>query len=272
VSILLFPCLRERRFRALIEKVELRRELDFGAAVLRETGQIALRYWGQTEFEHKLDLSPVTRADRECEAAIARAIEKQFPEDGVLGEEGAQKDISNGRRWLIDPIDGTRDFIRGYTSWAMLLALEEEGRVAAGFAYFPATDELFSASLGAGAQRNGEPIHVSAIDRQDQALLCVNGFSYLKEYAFAAEPLDWMSRFWAVRSLGGCQDAVMLARGRADVWLEAHAMPWDIASLKIIAEEAGARCFDFNGQNTIYGGNLIMCTPGLVPAVRQLLS
>jgi fructose-1,6-bisphosphatase/inositol monophosphatase family enzyme len=131
---------------------------------------------------------------------------------------------------------------------------------------------LYSAVRGGGAHLNGESIRVSSIDRQDHALLCLNGLTALRNYIFHADPLDWISEFWAMRSLGGCLDAVMLARGRADVWVEAHAQPWDIASLKLIAEEAGARCFDFNGQNTIYGGNLIMCTPGLEPAVRKLFS
>jgi histidinol phosphatase-like enzyme (inositol monophosphatase family) len=247
------------------------REVEAGRDIVRRAGEIALRHWGRIHFEQKPDLSPVTAADRECEDFIVRSLSEQFPDDGLLGEEGAEKDGSNGRRWIIDPIDGTRDFIRGNPSWAMFLALEDRGQVAAGFAFFPGTNDLFFAARGEGAYCNDQRIHVSEIDRQDQAVLCINGFPMLRRHAYNEDLLEWISKFWAVRSFGGARDAVMVARGQADVWLESSAKPWDIAPVKIIAEEAGARCFDFTGQNTIYGGNYIICTPGLEPVVKWLL-
>ena len=247
------------------------REIEIGQDIVRRAGEIALGYWGNIRFEEKPDLSPVTAADRECEEFIVNDLARHFPDDGVLGEEGADKDGSNGRRWIIDPIDGTRDFIRGNPSWAMFLGLEDQGEVVAGFAYFPATQDLFSAQRGGGAFRNGDPIRVSAIDRQDQAVLCINGFAMLRRHAYNEDLLEWISKFWAVRSFGGARDAVMVASGQADLWLESSAKPWDLAPLKIIAEEAGARCFDFTGQNSIYGGNFVICTPGLEPVVKWLL-
>jgi histidinol phosphatase-like enzyme (inositol monophosphatase family) len=247
------------------------REMEIGQRIMRRAGAIALEHWGKVHFEEKPDLSPVTLADRECEAFIVSALAEEFTADGVLGEEGASKESTNGRRWIIDPIDGTRDFIRGNPSWAMFLALEEHGEVVAGFAHFPATDELFFAARGSGSYVNGDRIQVSNIDAQNQAVLCINGFGPLRRYAFNQDLLEWMSRFWAVRSFGGARDGVMVARGQADLWLEASAKPWDLAALKIVAEEAGARCFDFTGQNTIYGGNFIICTPGLEPTVKWLL-
>jgi fructose-1,6-bisphosphatase/inositol monophosphatase family enzyme len=249
----------------------LQRELESGERIVREAGEIALRHWGKVRFEDKPDFSPVTAADRECEDFIARSLIEQFSEDGILGEEGASRESTNGRRWLIDPIDGTRDFIRGNPSWSVFLALEVEGQVAAGFAYFPGLGDLYFAARGHGAYRNREQIHVSRIDRQDQAVLCVNGFAGLRGRAFQQDLLEWISGFWAVRCFGGAMDAVMIARGQADFWLEASGKPWDFAPLKVIAEEAGAKCFDFTGQNTIYGGNLIICTPALAPLAKELL-
>src|SRR5262245_59340699 len=96
-------------------------------------------------------MSPVTIADKEADNAISRASEEAFSEYGLLGEGGSAKPSRNGRRWIIDPIDGTRDFVRGNRAWAVLIALEENGEVVAGMSYFPALDEMFIASRGAGA-------------------------------------------------------------------------------------------------------------------------
>jgi len=84
--------------------------------------------------------------------------------------------------------------------------------------------------------------------------------------------LAWMQSFWAVRSMGGCMDAMMVARGQAEIWIETSGKPWDFAALKIIAEEAGARYFDFQGKSTIYGGNCVVCAPGLEDIARQFIA
>jgi fructose-1,6-bisphosphatase/inositol monophosphatase family enzyme len=245
--------------------------LDIGARLVREAGGIALQHWGAGHFDEKPDLSPVTAADRACEDHIVSQLAQRFPNDGVLGEEGSAAESASGRRWIIDPIDGTRDFIRGNTTWAVFLALEDQGEIAAGFAYFPALQHLYFAARGEGAYCNEDRLRVSKIDRKDQAVLCVNGFAGLRGRALHADLLEWMSGFWAVRSFGGAMDAVMVARGQADFWLESAGKPWDFAPLKVIAEEAGARVFDFTGQNTIYGGNLILCTPALAPLAKEIL-
>jgi fructose-1,6-bisphosphatase/inositol monophosphatase family enzyme len=153
-----------------------------------------------------------------------------------------------------------------------MLGLEAGNDVGAGVVHFPATNETFFASAGGGAFMNGERIHVSGVSSASEAVLCVNGLNYLGRYAFAPWLLDWMEPFWAVRSMGGCLDAMMLARGQADLWLEASGKPWDFAPLKVIAEEAGARFFDFAGRPTIHGGNCILAVPGLEAEARRLLS
>src|SRR5689334_19614261 len=117
-------------------------ELSIGADIARKAGELALKIReGNIGIESKSDESPVTVADRECEKLIVTELQRAFPEDGLLGEEGATRESKNGRKWIIDPIDGTRDFIRGTRAWSVLLGLEEHGRVVAGFAYFPATSE-----------------------------------------------------------------------------------------------------------------------------------
>src|SRR5580693_9280941 len=128
------------------------KELNIGVEIARKAGDLALKireggiFGEKLEVESKADESPVTIADRECEKLIAAELQRAFPEDGLLGEEGASRESSNGRKWIIDPIDGTRDFIRGTGAWSVLIGLEEHGAVVAGFACFPATGEMFSAA------------------------------------------------------------------------------------------------------------------------------
>ena len=248
------------------------KEMSFGREIAKKAGDLALHHrQGGIGFDAKSDESPVTIADRECETLIVAGLQKAFPEDGLLGEEGALKNSTNRRKWIIDPIDGTRDFIRGTRAWSVLIGLEEEDQVVAGFAYFPATGEMFSASKGGGAFWDDQRMSISNISKPSDALLCVNGLSFMRRYPFADQLLEWMESFWTVRSMGGCLDAMLVSTGRADVWLEAQAKPWDLAPLKIIAEEAGAVCFDFAGQDTIYGGNYAICVPALEAEVRRFV-
>ncbi len=248
------------------------KELEFGRRIARQAGELALRSWGKgIGFEAKSDDSPVTVADRENEKLLAGLIAAAFPDDGLMGEEGTNKEAKNGRRWIVDPIDGTRDFVRGNPFWAVLIGFEEAGEVRAGFAYLPALDQLYSAATGEGAFRNDARIRVSQISSPAQAVLCVNGLNATYKLRFGPWLPDWMRQFWAVRSVGGCVDAMMVASGQADLWIEPTAKPWDLAPLKIIAEEAGGRFFNFDGGASIYGGNCIICTPGLEAEARRLV-
>jgi histidinol-phosphatase len=248
------------------------KELSAGREIAKRAGDLALKYReGDITVDSKSDESPVTIADRECEKLIVAGLQEAFPEDGLLGEEGALKESANRRKWIVDPIDGTRDFIRGTGAWSVLIGLEEAGEVVAGFAYFPATGKMYSASKGAGAWCDGARIAISDKTKPADSLLCVNGLSFMRRYPFAPDLLEWMSTFWTVRSMGGCLDAVLVSAGVADVWIEAQAKPWDLAPLKIIAEEAGAVAFDFEGKDTIYGGNYVICVPALEAEVRKFV-
>jgi len=251
----------------------LQKELDTGRSIARRAGEIALRYFRTgLAFEAKSDDSPVTRADRECEQFIARELAQSFPGDGLMGEEGASKESVNGRRWIIDPIDGTRDFVRGGPTWSILIGLEQDGEVVAGFAGMPALGDLYSASRGGGAFVNDEQIHASSIADSIQAVVCLDSFNNVRAHPFAGSLLDWLQPFWAVRSMGGCLDALMVARGQAEIWIETNGKPWDFAPLKIIAEEAGARFFDFAGKPTIYGGNCVICNPAFEAMMRSFVT
>src|SRR5256885_12816474 len=114
------------------------REIEIAKLLAQEAGAMALDYQRRgVRAELKSDESPVTPADRACEKLIVERLEQEFPDDGVLGEEGANREGRNGRRWIIDPIDGTRDFVRGIPLWAVLIALEQDGEIVAGAAHSP---------------------------------------------------------------------------------------------------------------------------------------
>lgn len=247
------------------------KELDCARRAARAAGELAMLRHGNIAFDAKSDDSPVTAADRDCEAAIARILEAAFPEDGLLGEEGSGKASRSGRRWIIDPIDGTRDFIRGNPTWANLIALEERGRVVAGVANVAALGETYWATLGGGAWLNGERLHASRAADPAAAVLALDALTGIAALPFAGRMLDFMSRFWAVRAMGGCFDALMVARGRFDLWFCTSGKPWDFAALKVIAQEAGARYFDFAGEDTIYGNSAVITAPGLEAVIRGLL-
>lgn len=247
------------------------RELEVAIDCAKKAAGLALQYQPDIVAETKPDKSPVTQADRECEQMIARMLSEAFPEDGILGEEGARAESLGRRRWIVDPIDGTRDYIRGNPLWANLIALEEDDDVVVGVVNLPVLGKLYTASRGGGAYHNDSRIHPSSKTSIEESVLCLNGYDKVANSPFRAQLLDWMARFWSVRGLGGAADAMMVASGQAEIWIEPSASPWDFAPLKVILEEAGARYLNVDGGSTIYAGNGIGCAPGLEQEVKRFL-
>jgi histidinol phosphatase-like enzyme (inositol monophosphatase family) len=248
------------------------REIETCRAVARRAGELALQHAARgVEREDKSDDSPVTVADRECERLIVSELRAAFPDDGFLGEEGAAEPGRSGRRWIVDPIDGTRDFLRGLPTWSNLIGLEVDGEVVLGTCNLAAQRELYWAVRGQGAFLDRRRIQVSGIDRRDRAILCLTAFDALAASPLKGRILDYLSGYWAVRSMGGCQDAILVPSGRAEAWIELAAKAWDLAPLKVIAEEAGARFFNFDGGRSIHGGNAVVCVPFLEEELRELV-
>jgi histidinol-phosphatase len=248
------------------------KELDLAIEAAKTAAQIAIEWQPNIVAESKSDKSPVTQADRECERMIARMLQQAFPGDGILGEEGASVESKTGRRWIIDPIDGTRDYVRGNPLWANLIALESDGEVVVGVVNLPMLGKLYTAQRGGGARLNGSPIHASSKTSIEESVLCVNGYDKVAKSPYYGRLLDWMTRFWSVRGMGGAADAMMVASGQAEIWLEPSAATWDFAPLKVILEEAGARYLNVDGGSSIYAGNAIGCAPGLEQEVRSFLA
>src|SRR5579875_3961569 len=162
------------------------REIDIAKLLAQEAGALAIDYQRRgITAEAKPDDSPVTAADRACEKLIVDRITLEFPDDGVLGEEGARRTSRSGRQWIIDPIDGTRDFLRGIPLWAVLIGLEQDGEVVAGVAHCPRQGLLLWAARGVGAWMDGARIAVSNTADPAEAVLAFNGFNKagLADYA-----------------------------------------------------------------------------------------
>ncbi len=252
--------------------MEFEHELFVARQAARRASEIALKIQ-LTGFdtESKSDESPVTVADRECEKAIVGMISEAFPGDGFLGEEGASSETTTGRRWIIDPIDGTRDFVRGLPLWSHLIGLEQDGQVVAGVCYMPLLNHIYFAARGLGAYCDDTRIYASTKKAANESLLCANQLGGWSKHPLGKGLLEWASTFWGVRSLGGCLDAMLVASGRAEVWIEPKLAPWDMAGPRIILEEAGAGFLNLDGGSTIYSTNVVAFGPGLEPVVRQFI-
>jgi myo-inositol-1(or 4)-monophosphatase len=252
--------------------MQLQTELDEALKITRLAGELALRYFAQpVSFEEKQDLSPITVADRECEQLICRLLSERFPLDGILGEEGAFKESRSGRRWIIDPIDGTRDFVRGTPFWAVQLALEAQGQMALGVINLPCLQQVVHAATGAGCFWNHERIRAAETSRLDRAILLISGFQDAWQ-VWSAEQLRYLTRScWTVRAYGACYDTVMLASGKADIWLSGNGMPWDYAPARVIAEECGAAFLTQDGTGRIDAHHCVVCAPQLRRIVCEVL-
>jgi histidinol-phosphatase len=218
--------------------------LDFASAAAREAGEIAMRAFGAVQEEQKGDGSEVTEADRAAERHLRARIAEAFPDDAVLGEEGGETSGSSGRRWILDPIDGTRSFVSGVPLFAVLIALEDAGAVRLGCCHFPALGETLLAASGAGAWLNGAPVRVSECAEIAEARVVTSGLEYWRDWASPEGLEGWRrlvgaSRF--ARTWGDAYGYAMVATGRADLLADpACGALWDVAPMQVILPEAGA--------------------------------
>jgi histidinol-phosphatase len=248
------------------------REIDLAREIARKAGTLALQFFNQsTPAEEKKDASPVTIADRECEKLIRSTLIENFPEDGILGEEGTFVPSKSGRRWLIDPIDGTRDFVRRNSFWSIQLALQVENRVELGIIYCPCMDEMLYAVSKHGCYWNDMRVSASEISQLDKSILMVSGFKAAWDTWPADAVRNLTQRCWTVRCYGGCYDVIMLARGKTDIWLSGSGMEWDYAPVQVIARECGARFLTKAGDDRINAKNCVVFAPGIEGEIRDIL-
>jgi histidinol-phosphatase len=247
-------------------------EIEKSLEMAREAGALALRYFSQDVLaEEKADTSPVTTADRECEQLLRDRIRTDFPEDGILGEEGSLIPSRFGRRWLIDPIDGTRDFVRRNPFWSVQLALQVDSRVVLGVIYCPCMQEMLYAASGVGCYWNDTRASASKIDRLDKAILMVSGFKAVWN-SWSPEAVRLLTeKCWTVRCYGGCYDVMTLAKGKADIWLSGSGLEWDYGPVQVIARECNARFLTKTGSDRIDAKHCVVCAPGIEAEIRRIL-
>jgi histidinol phosphatase-like enzyme (inositol monophosphatase family) len=246
-------------------KAEFNELLEFAIDLARGAGDITLEYFRKKpETSKKSDGSYVTIADREAEAYLRRRIAEKFPDDGILGEEEGESQGRSGRRWILDPIDGTFAFVHGVPLYGVLIAVEIEGEMTVGVVNIPVLAEIVSAAKGLGCFLNGEPAHVSNTAELKDALLLSTSFRFGR--AAELQEKAKVSRTW-----GDCYGYVLVATGRADVMLDPVMNLWDCAPLLPIMEEAGGTFTDWAGVRTADGGNSIATNGLLFDEVMEIV-
>ena len=217
--------------------------------------------------ESKPDLTPVSDADRAVEQDLRRILGSELPKDAVLGEEyGLQGD--GPRRWVIDPIDGTKNFVRGVPVWATLIALQVDENVTVGVVSAPALGRRWWAARGLGAYAGrsaaaADPIHVSAVSSLADAALSYSSITGWEEQGRVDGFLDLGRRVWRTRAFGDFWSHVLVAEGAVDISCEPEVSLWDLAALQVVVEEAGGRFSDLDGAARPDGGSVV-CSNGLL--------
>ena len=253
---------------------DLDAQLAAAVPIVRDAGQLALRYFRERDsltIEHKGHQDLVSIADRSVEDFLRERLVEVFPGDAVLGEEGGGSDGA-ARTWVLDPIDGTFNFLKGIPCWAVVAALVVDGEIVIGLTYDPVHDEMFTARRGGGAHRNGVPIRVSDNEGVDTSCLAL-------AYTFKYSREDYVAIVEAALRLGfehrRCGSTAIqlcwVADGRCDAFITRYCASWDCLAGLILVEEAGGRVSDFVADHGLLGkGGVAASAPGLAQDVEAL--
>ena len=240
--------------------------------VARLTGATALPYFRTTLVaEAKSDGSPVTIADRKAERIGRDWIARRFPGDGILGEEFGQERPDATRQWIIDPIDGTKSFIRGVPLWGSLVAVVDGDEVIAGAASFPALDEFIVAAIGEGAWWNDARCRVSTVAELADSTITTTDERFLEHPERGVRWRALATRVGVARSWGDCFGYLMVATGRAEAMVDPVLSAWDAAPFLPIVAEAGGVFTDWRGRATVRGGSAIATNRALAVEIRAAL-
>ena len=261
---------------ATMSEVELAASLrELATDLARRAGALVLaaRREGIVSADTKSSATDmVTEHDRASEQLIVGALRDARPDDAIVGEEGTSDAGTSGIHWLIDPIDGTTNFLYGLPGYAVSIAATDARGTVAGAVYVPATDELFSAARGQGATLNGETIHCSSTTVVAQALLAT-GFSYQADLrrAHMRRLQHVIGEVRDIRRMGAAApDLCYVAAGRVDAYFEEHLGPWDLAAGELVAREAGCLSGDLSG-GPVRPAQVLVANPALFEPIRALI-
>jgi histidinol phosphatase-like enzyme (inositol monophosphatase family) len=245
---------------------------EFAAELAWLAGKLTLRYF-QTGLlpEIKADQSPVTLADRESERLMRQLIQERYPHHSILGEEEGETRPGASHRWILDPIDGTKSFVRGVPLYAVLVGLEREGEAVVGAINVPGLGDFLTAATGLGCQWNGRAARVSDTARlADSLLLCTEPHS-MPRYGRQAAYARLLAASKMYRGWSDAYAYVLLATGRAEVVLDPEMNVWDCAALLPVVQEAGGTFTDWDGVPTIHAGNGIATNGHVFEEVMALV-
>jgi histidinol-phosphatase len=246
---------------------------DLAVVAAQEAGDLARAIYDTAfDVEWKSDHSPVTVADKNAERAIRTMVAKYFPGDGFLGEEYGHEPGTTGYRWVIDPIDGTRSFVRHIPIWATLIGLEYKGEQIGGVAYVPCLGEMYRAVRGDGAFRNDHRIRVSNVGDLSKALLCYSSIGWFRKAGKEKTFLELAAKTERQRGFGDFYGFVLVAAGSADAMVEHGVHAWDVAATKVLVEEAGGKFTDWHGTPTIDAPDVLATNGLLHDPVRTILN
>lgn len=254
-------------------RIELDHLARTAEELARAGGEVALGYFGtRIGVETKADDTPVTVADREAESLLRAEIRRRFPDHGIVGEEHGETLPGAPVRWILDPIDGTKSFVRGVPLWGVLIGIEVEDEPVVGVVHLPALRETVTAARGRGCRWNGAPCAVSSETRLERSLVLTSDEAALHGHPREAGWRALAAAARMTRSWGDCYGHVLVATGRAQVMVDPVLASWDAAPLLTILTEAGGCFTDVSGEPTIHGGSGISSNPALHPRVLDLLA
>ena len=228
--------------------------LNFAKELAIDSGKILSKHFGNIKSinQKSTNIDLVTNADLESEAFIVKAIQNKFPDHTIIAEENQLKAKNSDFRWVIDPLDGTTNFVHNLPIFAVSIGLQYKKKTVVGVVYNPAADKLFFASLNNGAYLNNNKISVSSSKTLSESLI-VTGFPYLHDKKWDKSFIlfkDFYSRTQGVRRLGAAAlDLCFVAMGRFEAFYEFHLKPWDICAGALIVQESGGVVTDWDGAN-----------------------
>ena len=254
------------------------RDLDLALTLAARADAITLARFGALDLrvDHKPDLTPVSDADIAVEQALRDVLARERPEDHILGEEHGGTPVFDGRQWVIDPIDGTKNFVRGVPVWASLIALLEDGTPTVGVISAPALHRRWWAGRGLGAHTSvaGAPprrLSVSAVTALESASLSFSSLSGWADRGLLEHFLALTDTVWRVRAFGDFLSYCLLAEGAVDIAAEPEVKLWDLAPLDILIREAGGSFTSLDGSPGPHGGSAVATNGLLHSAVLNAL-
>ena len=254
--------------------MELDNYLQFATELAYRAGRITLGYFNAgIRPEYKPDDTPVTAADRAAEAFIRGEIEKKYPAHTILGEEfGSSASESAAHRWIIDPIDGTKSFMRGVPLYGVLIGLEIEGVVRVGAAYYPGTDEMLAAADGLGCWWNGRRARVSEVSSLERACVCYTTIHNFEKYGRKEAFERIQKAFYQTRGWSDAYGYLLAATGRVEAMLDPVMNVWDCGPFPVIFREAGGYFGSWDGREGHLHNEAVACNASLKDRLLDLIA